>query len=88
MMSFVEGENLSKLQEMKAGQNIPLSMRQSRGSKLFKKLALVYGTMFFKLSKMHADPNPGNISPRVPTKWPARLGPVQGCHGLLEEEDE
>lgn len=62
VMSFVEGENLSKLQEMKAGQNIPLSMRQSRGSKLFKKLALVYGTMFFKLSKMHADPNPGNIS--------------------------
>lgn len=62
VMSFVEGENLSKLQEMRAGQGIPLSIRQARGSKLFKKLAVAYGTMFFRLNKMHADPNPGNIS--------------------------
>lgn len=61
VMSFVEGTNLSKLKEMKVGK-IPLRIRQKKGKQIFNKLATIYGAMFFHLSKMHADPNPGNIS--------------------------
>lgn len=62
IMSYVEGSNLSRLKEMKGAGIIPLSMRQAKGAKLFKKLAAVYGAMFFYVGRMHADPNPGNIS--------------------------
>jgi aarF domain-containing kinase len=68
VMSYIEGTNLSQLSEIrKTGSSssssaVPAVMRRAVGKKLFQQLAAVYGAMFFTLNKMHADPNPGNIS--------------------------
>ena len=61
VMSYIEGVNLSRLAEMNSP-HIPVSVKRAKGAKLFKQLAKVYGAMFFEMEKMHADPNPGNIS--------------------------
>ena len=61
VMKYIDGVNLSHLAELKSDL-IPWNVKRAKGAKLFKKLAKVYGAMFFELGKMHGDPNPGNIN--------------------------
>ncbi len=61
IMTYIDGVNLSQLAELKSDY-IPAAVKRAKGAKLFKKLAKVYGAMFFEMGKMHGDPNPGNIS--------------------------
>lgn len=61
VMRYIDGINLSRLAEFKSNY-IPWTVKRAKGAKLFKKLARVYGAMFFEMGKMHGDPNPGNIS--------------------------
>lgn len=65
VMTFIEGTNLSKLDELKKNNNnniIPSILKQRIGMKLFDVLSQAWALQLFELKRFHADPHPGNIS--------------------------
>lgn len=63
VMSYVEGDNLSKLAEMKEKVSIqmPVYLKRKYGEMLMKLLCRVWGEMIFDLRLVHSDPHPGNF---------------------------
>ena len=66
VMTFIEGDNLSKMAEYKSARTSDLLglsafSRRKAGTKLLDVLAKAWGTMIFKGRAFNADPHPGNI---------------------------
>lgn len=63
VMTFVEGDNLSKLASFKEKSSIavPTLVKRRAGRKLMNILSRAWGEMIFELKQFNADPHPGNI---------------------------
>lgn len=75
VMSFIDGPNLSKMDEFKASPSrfVPAFVKRRYGKKLLDTLSQAWGTMLFDLRAFNADPHPGNICISA-----------SGCIGLLD----
>ena len=64
IMTYIDGDNLSKLAEYKQREGYPLVpqfIKRRAGTKLMNILAKAWGTMIFEIREFNADPHPGNI---------------------------
>jgi len=65
VMTFVEGNNLSKLAEFKDkafhGNKMPRWIKEKFANNLLRTLAKAWGEQIFTLNMFNADPHPGNI---------------------------
>lgn len=63
VMTFIDGPNLSKMDEFKASPSrfVPAFVKRRYGKKLLDTLSQAWGTMLFDLRAFNADPHPGNI---------------------------
>ena len=63
VMTFVEGDNLSKLAEYKSISSLGSNnfTKKVIGKRLLDVLAKAWGTMIFELREFNGDPHPGNI---------------------------
>ena len=64
VMTYIDGDNLSKLAEYKQKEGsppVPAFIKRRAGTKLMNVLAKAWGAMIFELRTFNADPHPGNI---------------------------
>lgn len=61
VMSFVEGETLSRLAVKGSHTSLPAAVRKQFGRRLLNNMAKAWGEQIFTLRVFHGDPHPGNI---------------------------
>ena len=84
VMTFLEGDNLSKLAEYKSISTLGSNnfTKKLIGKRLLDVLAKAWGTMIFELRAFNADPHPGNIC--LPSFSPTSFNPFAAKIGLLD----
>eukprot|EP01031_Cornospumella_fuschlensis_P034357 gene34357-41588_t len=61
VMSFIEGDNLTKLAQKHVLQAMPTALRRGVGRRILNTMSEAWGEQIFRLRLFHGDPHPGNI---------------------------